>query len=109
MQNIDTGYVRRANLVFEVLFQGKWKIQILCAMRSGPIRLGQLARIIPRASKKVLTQNLRDLEATGIVTRRDLSDLVLHVEYELKQDVKNSIFALLDHLAQWGDVYLKDR
>src|SRR5665213_187634 len=109
MQNIDSGYARRAKLVFEVLFQGKWKIQILCVMRSGPIRLGQLARMIPRASKKVLTQNLRDLEATGIVTRRDLSDVVLHVEYELKQDVKDSVFALLDHLAQWGDAYQKDR
>jgi hypothetical protein len=55
--------------------------------------------MIPRASKKVLTQNLRDLEATGIVTRRDLSDVVLHVEYELKQDVKDSVFALLGRVA----------
>jgi len=40
--------------------------------------------MIPRASKKVLTQNLRELEAAGVVTRRDLSDEVLHIEYELK-------------------------
>jgi hypothetical protein len=51
--NLDTGYVRRATLANDVLFQGKWKVQILCAMRSGPSRLGQLARIIPGASKKI--------------------------------------------------------
>ncbi len=77
-------------------------------MRSGPIRLGQLGRTIPRASKKVLTQNLRDLEAAGIVVRTDFSDVVLHIEYELKQDVKDSILALLDHLAEWGDAHLND-
>jgi DNA-binding HxlR family transcriptional regulator len=48
-------------------------------MRSGPIRLGQLARTIPRASKKVLTQNLRDLEAAGIIMRTDFSNVVLHI------------------------------
>ena len=77
-------------------------------MRSGPVRLGQLARIIPNASKKVLTQNLRDLEAAGIVTRRDLSDVALHIEYELNPDIKGSILGLLDHLAQWGGAYLTD-
>jgi Predicted transcriptional regulators len=77
-------------------------------MRSGPIRLGQLGRTIPRVSEKVLTQNLRDLEAAGIVVRADFSDVVLHIEYELKQDAKDSILALLDHLAEWGDAHLND-
>jgi DNA-binding HxlR family transcriptional regulator len=42
-------------------------------MRSGPIRLAQLARIVPGASKQMLTQNLRKLEADGIVVRKDLT------------------------------------
>jgi DNA-binding HxlR family transcriptional regulator len=49
---IDVDGARRADLTIEILFQGKWKAQILCAIRSGPIRLGQLARIVPGASKK---------------------------------------------------------
>jgi hypothetical protein len=61
MQDVDARYVRSANLAFEVLFQGKWRVHILCAMRSGPVRLGQLARLIPGAPKKILTQNLRNL------------------------------------------------
>ena len=95
-------YVRRATLTAEVLFRGKWKLQILCAMRFGPVRLGQLARIVPGASKKMLTQNLRQLEADGIVVRKDMSDLVLHIEYELDESTREGVCAILDHVAKWG-------
>ncbi len=105
-RKLDAGYLRRAALTNEVLFHGKWKLQILFAMRSGPIRLGQLARIVPGASKKMLAQNLRKLEADGIVVRKDLTDVVLHIEYDLDDRTRESVCTLLDHLAQWGDVYL---
>lgn len=36
--------------------QGKWRIPILCALQGGPVRLGQLVRLIPTASKKVLAK-----------------------------------------------------
>lgn len=96
-------------LTADTLFHSKWRIHILCAMRSSPVRLGQLARMIPKASKKVLTQNLRELEASGIVVRRDLSDVVLHIEYELRDDIKDKLCALLDHLDEWGKACLGDR
>jgi DNA-binding HxlR family transcriptional regulator len=75
-------------------------------MRSNPVRLGQLARLIPGASKKMLTQNLRQLEADGIVVRKDMSDLLLHIEYELDESMKDEVCALLDHLAKWGRQHL---
>ena len=106
IQRIDVDCARRADLTIEILFQGKWKAQILCAMRSGPIRLGQLARIVPGASKKLPTQNLRKLEADGIVVRKDLTDLVLHIEYELDERTREGVCALLDHLAKWGGLHL---
>jgi DNA-binding HxlR family transcriptional regulator len=102
----DAKYLRNANYGAAVLFQSKWRVQILCSMRSGPVRLGQLARLIPGASKKMLTQNLRQLEADGIVVRTDMSDLVLHIEYELGDSAREGICALLDHLAQWGGLHL---
>ena len=89
-----------------MLFQSKWKVHILCALRTGPVRLGQLARLIPSASRKMLTQNLRQLEADGIVVRRDMSDLVLHIEYELEDSKKEGVCALLEHLAKWGGLHL---
>lgn len=82
------------------LLQGKWTVQILCVMRERPVRLGQLRRLIPGASKKALTANLRSLEAEGIVVRRDLSSSVLHVEYEISEAARGSLFNLLDHLAK---------
>lgn len=103
---LDLGYLRRATLTNEVLFHGKWKLQILYAMRSGPIRLGQLSRIVPGASKKMLTQNLRKLQADGIVVRKDLTDVVLHIEYDLDDRTRESVCTLLDHLARWGELYL---
>lgn len=75
---------------------------ILCAMRHGPVRIGQLGRLIPGASKKVLTQSLRGLEANGIVIRRDFSELVPHVEYELHPDLRDGVGTLLDCLSTWG-------
>jgi DNA-binding HxlR family transcriptional regulator len=109
MKSLDTKCARNATFAVGMLFQSKWRVQILCAMRSHPVRLGQLARLIPGCSKKMLTQNLRQLEADGIVVRRDMSDLVLHIEYELDESTRDGICALLDHLASWGSQLGKSR
>lgn len=99
--------VKRAALASDLLFHGKWKLQVLWVMRSGPVRLGQLARRIPGASKKVLTQNLRELEAGGVIIRTDLSDVVLHVEYALNPDLHEAVCNLLGQLGDWGDRYIR--
>jgi DNA-binding HxlR family transcriptional regulator len=101
-----TAYGQGAQLALDVLLRGKWSIQVLCAMRFGPVRLGQLGRTIPSASKKMLAQALRNLEADGIVVRRDLSELVLHVEYVLHPDVRDSVVVLIDQLELWGTTYV---
>lgn len=97
--------MRNATFAVGVLFQSKWRVQILYAMRSEPVRLGQLARLIPGASKKMLAQNLRQLEADGIIIRKDMSDLVLHIEYDLDDNTREGVCALLDHLATWGGLH----
>jgi DNA-binding HxlR family transcriptional regulator len=112
IRNIDgraSGFsqIAKASLTFELLFQGKWKLQILYVLCAGPIRLGKLARLIPSASKKMLTQNLRKLEADGIVIRADFSEVVLHVEYDLNPDFRDSVSSLLDQLVEWGDQYIR--
>ena len=84
------------------LIQGKWKMHILCAIRAKPVRLGQLARDLPEASKKVLTENLRELEDAGLVIRRDLGGSIRHVEYDLKEELRPAIQSMLDHLADFG-------
>ena len=98
---MDNSYKERVSRTAE-LFRGKWTIQILCAMRARPVRLSELKREIPSASKKALTASLRSLEAAQIVLRRDLSSSVLHVEYELADARRKHLVALLDHLAEWS-------
>ena len=101
--HLEGSCARCANLAIEVLLQGKWRVHILCAMRSGPVRLGQLGRLIPAASRKMLTQNLRKLEGHGIVVRRDLSVRSLHVEYDFDDGARDAVHAVLDALSAWGD------
>ena len=88
------------------LLQGKWVIDILWVMRDRPIRLSELKRQIPTASKKALTARLRQLEAARIVQRHDLSNSVLHVEYSVAEAVRKPLLALLDCLAEWNKVIM---
>ena len=85
------------------LFQGKWRVHILCMMRGGPVRLGQLSRLLPEASKKVLMTELKQLVSSGLVERRDLSDggVVRHVEYNLIESIRPATFLLLEQLERW--------
>ena len=98
------GYILKVTLA-PGLFRGKWKLQTLCTMRSGPVRLAQLTRFLPLASKKALLAALRDLEQAGIVVRQDLSGNVLHVKYDIAIDMKDTIYGLLDHLTDWAAFY----
>ena len=103
MYQHSAAYIRKVSKVTKLL-QGKWKLQILCAMRTEPVRLSQLKRLIPSASKKALRASLRSLESSKIIIRRDLSSKVLHVEYDFGDSMRTTVCALLDHLADWGAV-----
>ena len=84
------------------LVQGKWKIGILSRLQEGPARLGDLRRLFPQASKKMLIQHLREMERDGLIVRTDLSGKVPHVEYSLSNSHGRSVLNLIDSLAQWG-------
>jgi DNA-binding HxlR family transcriptional regulator len=104
MQTETTLYLRRISHVVSLL-QRKWTTQILVAMCDRPVRLSQLKRAIPIASKKALTARLRSLQAAEVITRRDLSATILHVEYEFTVEMKQQTIDLLDHLAAWGESF----
>ncbi len=89
------------------MLQGKWRVHILCAMHGGPVRLGQLSRLLPEASKKVLMTELKQLVSSGLVERRDLSDsgVVRHVEYNLIESIRPATFLLLEQLELWALVW----
>ena len=81
------------------------RVEILCALRLGPVRLGRLARMLPRVSKKVITENLRDLERSGIIVRKDLSGKVRHIEYDFVEPLRSAVHHLLTELGSFGAVH----
>ena len=87
------------------VLQGKRKVEILCLLRAGPTRLGELVRLVPLASKKVLVENLRQLQEAGLIIRRDLSGNVRHIEYQLAEVLDNPTRNLLDELQTFGDTH----
>jgi DNA-binding HxlR family transcriptional regulator len=87
------------------LIQGKWKIGILFSLERGPARLSQLRKILPVASKKMLTQHLREMERDGLIVRTDLSGRLRHVEYSLSDSRGFAILQLINALSEWGSRY----
>ena len=87
------------------LIQGKWKIGILSNLQRGPVRLSQLRRMFPQASKKMLAQQLREMERDGLIIRTDLSCRVRHVEYSLSDSGGFAVLQLINTLTEWSSRY----
>ncbi|MGW2703075.1 winged helix-turn-helix transcriptional regulator [Streptomyces sp. NPDC001340] len=90
------------------VISGKWKVVILWALAEQDRRFGELRRLIPGVSEKVLFQHLRELEADGVVHRETYEAPPVRVEYSLTQRG----FALneaLKPLGAWGREYLPEK
>ncbi|WP_371865604.1 winged helix-turn-helix transcriptional regulator [Dictyobacter alpinus] len=86
---------------------GKWKILILWHLMDSSKRYGQLRRLLPNVTEKVLIQQLRELEADGIVGRQIYeSEPPKVVEYSLT-DYGASLIPALQLLCHWGDLHLQ--
>ena len=82
------------------LIGGKWSMLLLCILRDGPTRTGELARRAGGISQKMLTQTLRELERHGIVRRRDFHSVPPHVEYSLTR-LGGSLSDLIRQIEGW--------
>ena len=89
------------------ILSGKWKLKILWHLSSGTIRFNELQRLLGNITTKTLTQQLRELEADGFITRYDYKEVPPHVEYNLT-DLGKSFIPVFEHMKQWGDENLSD-
>ncbi|MFI2666408.1 winged helix-turn-helix transcriptional regulator [Micromonospora carbonacea] len=87
------------------VISGKWKVVILWALSDRHRRFGELRRLIPGVSEKVLFQHLRELETDGIVRRETFDDLPLRVEYSLTAGGR-ALNEALKPLGAWGREHL---
>jgi DNA-binding HxlR family transcriptional regulator len=83
---------------------GKWKFWIIYHLLSGPKRFGEVQRLLPQASRQMLTIQLRELEQVGILHRQIYAQVPPKVEYSLTQ-LGWSLEPLLRLMSTWGKWY----
>lgn len=81
---------------------GRWKGTVLYWLLSGKARFGELHRRLPKCSERILTLQLRQLEADGLVKRSVYAEVPPRVEYELTA-LGRSLEPVLRQLKDWGD------
>lgn len=87
-----------------MLIGDKWKVLILRDLMPGTRRFGELKKSIGSVSQKVLTAQLRDMEANGLVHREVYAEVPPRVEYSLTE-VGRSLKPILDAMSTWGQGY----
>ena len=88
------------------LIGSKWKCSILChLMDGGELRTGELRRLLAGVSQKVLTEQLRELERDGLVSRTVHPEVPPRVEYRLTE-LGGSLRPIIDAMCEWGAGYL---
>lgn len=96
-----TGYSYTMSLI-----QGKHKMAILyCLMEYQPVRFNEMRRYLGKVTDRTLSANLKELEADGLVARREYQQVPPKVEYSLTP-LGGSLMAVLDQLCTWGEEHM---
>ena len=86
------------------LISDKWKVLILRDLMNGTMRFGELKKSIGHVTQKVLTSQLRQMEESGLLTRKVYAEVPPRVEYTLTE-TGYSLKTVLDAMAMWGTEY----
>lgn len=89
------------------LIGGKYKPVILWHLKDQTLRYSALHRLVPRATPKMLTEQLRALEADGLIARAVYPTVPPKTEYSLTE-FGRTIIPVLDAMCAWGSEYLSD-
>src|SRR3984893_6099227 len=84
---------------------GKWKVLVLWHLTPSSRRFGELRRLVAGISEKMLIQQLREMEADGIVSRKDFREIPPRVEYSLTP-FGVSLSDALRPLCDWGNEHM---
>lgn len=88
------------------LISGKWNTRVLYELILGDtMRFGELRKVIPDISNTMLSATLKELEARGLVNRRQFNEIPPHVEYSLAESGK-ALIPVFDAIGEWGERYL---
>jgi DNA-binding HxlR family transcriptional regulator len=87
------------------VISGRWKPMIMQRLAEGPQGFGALQRAMPRVTRKVLREQLRQLESDNLVARRALSPARLGVRYQLTAYAA-TLNPVFNQLLKWGEQHL---
>lgn len=89
------------------LIGGKYKALILWHLIDTTLRFNEISKLVPHATPKMLTQQLRELEADSLIIRTVYPVVPPKVEYSLS-DFGKSIIPVLESMCNWGESYLSE-
>jgi DNA-binding HxlR family transcriptional regulator len=99
------GKLEHAVIIENVLrvIGGKWKVLIVFHLSQNEVvRFGELRRKIPGVTQRILTNQLREMEADGLINRKVYPEVPPKVEYSLS-DVGSELKAVYIEMKKWGD------
>jgi DNA-binding HxlR family transcriptional regulator len=102
---MNAGYQCPIEATVDVI-AGKWKIVILRYLLDGTMRFNELHRRLPGVTQQMLTKQLRELEADGIITRTVYPVVPPRVEYAMT-DLGRSLRPILMQMLDWGQMYIE--
>ncbi|WP_258235663.1 winged helix-turn-helix transcriptional regulator [Dickeya zeae] len=86
------------------LLSGKWKLEIMWLLNQRVYRFGELRKAIPGITQHMLTAQLRELEADGLVSRTVFAEVPPRVEYEMTQKARG-LEPMMKALIDWWNEY----
>lgn len=94
------GRICPAEVTLEII-GGRWKVPILWHLMQRTCRFSELRRALDGVTQKMLTQQLRELESQGIVSRKIYAQVPPKVEYSLTADGK-TLKPVVEAMCKWG-------
>ena len=82
------------------LVGGKWKIAIIYVLTNGPVRFGEIKRLLTPITQQMLTKQLREMESDNLISRKVYDVIPPKVEYSLT-DFGISFKPVLNELCKW--------
>jgi DNA-binding HxlR family transcriptional regulator len=86
------------------LLSGKWKLEIMWLLNQRVCRFGELRKAIPGITQHMLTAQLRELEADGLVSRTVFAEVPPRVEYEMTSKARG-LGPTMETLTAWWNEY----
>lgn len=83
------------------VFGGKWKLKILIAVYAGSRRFRDLKKNIPKITNRVLSKELKELEANKLIQRNIISESSVNIEYSLTE-YTYSLEPVITEIVNWG-------